>query len=87
GFLVVDPDDVMDFDDLKDFGKFEMSGTESEATQQPEFFLKFNLPCPPIHYCTDPLYIGRCYETSDPFIEFTFRLEKDAEDYKYRRYQ
>ncbi|GMT18421.1 hypothetical protein PFISCL1PPCAC_9718, partial [Pristionchus fissidentatus] len=54
-----DTDDNKNTAHLSNIGKFEISGYENEDTEVPVFYLKFNLPCPPVSYCTDPVYRKR----------------------------
>ncbi|GMT30311.1 hypothetical protein PFISCL1PPCAC_21608, partial [Pristionchus fissidentatus] len=55
-----DTDDTHDTKPFESTGQFEVFGWEREWTDIPIFYLSFNLPCPPISYCTDREYLKRC---------------------------
>ncbi|GMT15299.1 hypothetical protein PFISCL1PPCAC_6596, partial [Pristionchus fissidentatus] len=80
-----DSDDRFDQTNFTNSGQFNLRGSEREVVR-PQFFLKFNLPCPPISYCKDPIYQSRCWDTTDPTIEFTYLTEESgAEEMNGRR--
>ncbi|GMT25922.1 hypothetical protein PFISCL1PPCAC_17219, partial [Pristionchus fissidentatus] len=80
-----DTDDSTNTAHLSNIGKFEISGYENEWTEVPEFYLRFNLPCPPVSYCTDPIYRKRCppfsiADESESTVAFTYLMEENQAD-------
>ncbi|GMT26356.1 hypothetical protein PFISCL1PPCAC_17653, partial [Pristionchus fissidentatus] len=78
-----DTDDIISTTHFSDSGKFEISGSEIEPISVPEFYLRFNLPCPAIDYCADHSYSGRCAsspsksKTFSTVARFTYLLEQN----------
>ncbi|GMT11602.1 hypothetical protein PFISCL1PPCAC_2899, partial [Pristionchus fissidentatus] len=70
-----DPNDLIEESFLKTDATYYVSGEHWEFND-PEFFLKFVVPCPPPAHCVDKVWKDRCEKKRK--AEFTYFVERNA---------